>query len=283
VTRSALLFVVCVAACGGSSPPPDVPAAASPPASASAPPGGSAAAAPTAPSSATSAPPAASPASVIDAADRDPKDRELDAGRHPAELLSFAGITPGMHVAELFAGGGYTSEILARAVGPSGVVYAENNRFILEKYASKPWADRLAKPVMKNVVRVDRELDDPLPPEAKNLDAVFFVLSYHDTVWMKTDRDKMNKVVFNALKPGGEYVVVDHFAKDGSGVNDVKTLHRIDKSVVVADAAKAGFKLSKEGDFLRNPSDTRDWNDSPMAAKEKRGTSDRFVLVFVKP
>jgi predicted methyltransferase len=266
--RASLLFflVSTLAACGGSSPAPTAPVSAT---AASSAPVGSA--------------PSASPASVVDAPDRDPKDRELDAGRRPAELLSFAGIKPGMHVAELFAGTGYTTELLARTVGPAGSVYAENNKFILEKYAAKPWADRLAKPVMKSVVRVDRELDDPLPPEARDLDAVFFVLNYHDAVWMQTDRDKMNKAVLGALKPGGEYVVVDHYAKDGAGVNDVKTLHRIEKATVVAEVTKAGFKLSKEGDFLRNPSDTRDWNASPMAAKDRRGTSDRFVLVFVKP
>jgi predicted methyltransferase len=188
-----------------------------------------------------------------------------------------------MRVAELFAGTGYTAEILARAVGPTGAVYAENNAFLLERFAAKPWSERLTKPVMKNVVRVDRELDDPLPPEAKNLDAVFFVLAYHDTVWMKTDREKMNRAVYAALKPGGEYIVVDHAARAGAGVNDVMTFHRIEKPVVIAEITKAGFRLSKEADFLKNPSDTHDWNDSPGAAKEKRGTSDRYVLMFVKP
>ena len=274
--RSLLLSaLIALAACGGSPPPIDAPAATT--------------AAPVATSAPSAVPSgganAASPAglAVVNAPDRDPKDTALDGGRHPAELLAFAGITPGMHVAELFAGGGYTSELLARAVGATGVVYAENNKFVIERFAAKPWGDRLAKPVMKNVVRVDRELDDPLPPEAKDLDAVFFVLSYHDSVWMGTDRDKMNRAVFEALKPGGEYVVVDHSAKDGAGLADVKTLHRIEKSTVVAEITKAGFKLSKEGDFLRNPSDARDWNDAPNAAAERRGKSDRFVLAFVRP
>jgi predicted methyltransferase len=270
VKRAALLGSVLslCAACGGSSSPPA--AAPSPSASAAASSAPAATATPSAPS-------------VVDATDRDPKDKELDASRHPADLLAFAGITPGMHVAELFAGTGYTTELLARAVGPSGVVYGENSKAVLERFAEKPWSARLAKPVMKNVVRVDREFDDPLPPEAKALDAVFMVLNYHDTVWIGTNRAKMNKAVLAALKTGGEYVIVDHFAKEGSGTKDVKTLHRIDKAVVVSEVTKAGFKLGKEGDFLRNASDTRDWNDSPMAAKEKRGTSDRFVLVFVKP
>jgi predicted methyltransferase len=141
----------------------------------------------------------------------------------------------------------------------------------------------LAKPALKNVVRVDREFEDPLPADAKNLDAVFVVLFYHDTVWMGADRDKMNRAVFAALKPGGRYIVVDHSAKDGSGVNDVKSLHRIEERVVVDEVTRAGFHLAAVGDFLRNPSDMRDWNDSPMAVADRRGKSDRFVLKFDEP
>ncbi len=269
-------------ACGGSTPPPatsaPTPTSAAPavPAASTTP----AAAAAVAPA-ATDVPPALR--AIVAAPDRDDKDRALDAGRHPAELLAFAGILPGMHVAELGAGGGYTTELLARAVGPTGVVYAENNKFILERFAEKPWSSRLTKPVMKNVVRVDREFDDPLPPEAKGLDAVFDVLFYHDTVWMGTDRAKMNQAVFAALKPGGAYVIVDHSGKDGSGLNDVKTTHRIDERAVKDEVTKAGFRLAGEADFLRNPGDTRDWNDAPGAAAERRGTSDRFVLKFVRP
>ncbi len=220
---------------------------------------------------------------AVDAADRDDKDKQLDAGRHPAELLAFAGIKNGMHVAELGAGSGYTTELLARAVGPSGVVYGENSQWVLDRFAQKPWTERLAKPVMKNVVRADREWDDPFPPSAKNLDAVFIVLVYHDTVWLNVDRDKMNRAVFAALRPGGTYIIVDHAAKAGSGTGDVKTLHRIDEATVIDEVTKAGFKLAAEGDFLRNASDARDWNDAPMAAAEKRGTSDRFVLKFMRP
>jgi predicted methyltransferase len=220
---------------------------------------------------------------IVAAPDRSEADRALDAGRHPAEMLAFYGVSPGMHVADLGAGGGYTTELLARAVGPSGIVYGQNPKFVLEKFAEKPWSERLAKPVMKPVVRVDREFDDPLPPEARNLDAVFMVLFYHDTVWLKADRAKMNRAIFTALKPGGVFAVIDHSARAGSGLDDVQTLHRIEQSVLVKEIEQAGFKLAAEGDFLRNPSDARDWNDSPSAAAERRGTSDRFVLEFVKP
>jgi predicted methyltransferase len=219
---------------------------------------------------------------IVDAPDRTDADKKLDAGRHPAELLSFLGLKPGMRVAELFAGGGYTTELLARAVGPNGKVWAENNAMLL-KFVDKPWAERLARPALKNVVRVDRELDTPLPADAKNLDAVVFVLSYHDTVWMSTDRDKMNKTVFDALKRGGQYVIVDHSALEGHGKGDVKTLHRIDELSVIRDVERAGFVHAQDADFLRNPADTRDWSDSPREAGERRGTSDRFVSKFIKP
>jgi predicted methyltransferase len=153
----------------------------------------------------------------------------------------------------------------------------------LQKFAEKPWSERLARPVMKNVVRVDRELDDPLPPEATQLDAVFSNANYHDAVWMNVDRKKMNDAIFRALKPGGVYVVIDSSAVNGSGVRDVQTLHRIDEQVVRQEVQASGFKLAEESDFLRHPEDTRDWSVSPSAAGPKRGSGDRFALKFVKP
>ena len=136
---------------------------------------------------------------------------------------------------------------------------------------------------MRKVVRVDRELDDPFPAEARNLDAVFNILFYHDTIGMGADRDRMNRAIFAALRPGGFYFIVDHAARAGSGTADVQTLHRIDEAFVIAEIERAGFRLQAVGDFLRNPADKRDWNASPRTAGERRGTSDRFALQFVKP
>ena len=273
-----ILLPLALVTCGGEATPPAQSAASS-----------------TTPSSAASASPgaAATPApagevskelrALVEASDREDADRKLDAGRKPAELLAFAGVKPGMRVAEIAAGGGYTTELLARAVGPKGAVFGQNTPWMLEKFADKPWAARLAKPINANVVKVTRELEDPLPPEAKDLDAVLDVLFYHDTFWLKVDRAKMNAAIFRALKPGGVYVVVDHSAKKGAGANEVQTLHRIEESVVREEIEKAGFKLAASGEFLRSPSDARDWNASPGSAGDKRGTSDRFVLRFVKP
>lgn len=278
VTLAASLALALTAACGPSMPEnvADVPAPTSSAAATTAPAGSSAA-------GAGGIVISDSIRAVLDAPDRSADDRALDAGRHPGETLTFFGIAPGMKVAELAAGGGYTAELLARTVGPTGTVHGQNSKFILDRFAEKPWSERLGKPIMKNVVRVDRELDDPLPPEATSLDAVMMILFYHDTVWMKTDRAKMNSLIFKALKSGGVYAIIDHSGRPGTGTTETETLHRIEEKVLREEVEKAGFKLEAEASFLRNPADTRDWNASPRSAAERRGTSDRFVLKFVKP
>jgi len=106
---------------------------------------------------------------------------------------------------------------------------------------------------------------------------------YHDTIWLKTDRARMNKAIFEAIAPGGAFVVIDSSAADGAGEQAAYELHRIEESLVRGEVEAAGFRLAGQGDFLRNPADARDWNSSPRAAAERRGTSDRFVLRFVRP
>ena len=220
---------------------------------------------------------------VVSATDRSPEDRALDAGRKPAELLAFIGVQPGWRIADLGAGGGYTTELLKRAVGKDGVVYGQNSKKLLEMFLEKPWSARLEKPVNKGVLRLDRDFDDPFPSDMRPLDAVTMVLFYHDTVWLGVNREAMNKAVFNALKPGGVFVIVDHSARPGDGVEVANTFHRIEESVVKSEVQAAGFVLDGQADFLRNKDDSRDWNDSPRAAGERRGTSDRFALRFRKP
>lgn len=222
-------------------------------------------------------------AALIADPNRTDADKALDEGRKPAEFLAFIGVRPGMHVADLGAGGGYTTELLARAVGPTGVVYGQNSPLILEKFAAKPWGERLARPVNANVVRSDAPFDAPLPADAKDLDAAVMVLFYHDSVWMGVDRAQMNTAIYKALKPGGVYVILDHAANAGSGVADVQTLHRIEQSAVVSEIEAAGFKLDATSNAWANPEDAHDWSASPSAAGERRGTSDRFALRFVKP
>jgi predicted methyltransferase len=136
---------------------------------------------------------------------------------------------------------------------------------------------------MKTVVRVDRELDDPLPPHARDLDLVVMNVVYHDTVYLGVHRDSMNGAVFTVLKQGGRYAIIDHSSEAGHGTVDVSTLHRIDEKIIVDEVERAGFRLLTKDSFLRNPSDTRDWNASPQGAGQRRGQRDRFARLLVKP
>lgn len=224
-------------------------------------------------------------AGAIASDDRIDPDRKLDAGRKPGEVLAFFKVAPGQKIGELFAGTGYTTELLARTLGENGRLYAQNTTDVLDRFARKPMTERLARLGMKSVMMVEQPADAPFPPDVKDLDAVICVLNYHDFVWQKVDRAKLNAAVLAVLKPGGLYGIVDHSAAQGSGLRDVQTLHRIDEETVKQEITAAGFKLDGESNVLRNPADARDWNASPKAAEDanKRGTSDRFVLRFVKP
>src|SRR5258708_32260911 len=231
----------------------------------------------------TTAPAAAANPSA--AQPRSESDRALDPGRHPTEMLVFLDLRPGMKVADLGAAAGYTTELMARAVGPSGVVYMQNDPSWLP-FLKDAIAERFTHGVaVQNAVRADVPFRDVLPPEATNLDEGGANGTYHDVANMPVDRVRMNRVIFNALKPGGRHVVIDSSAKDGRGLADTATLHRIDEAVVKQEVGKAGFKLVAEAGFLRNPDDGRDWNSSPGAATKagKRGQSDRFALKFVRP
>lgn len=228
---------------------------------------------------------AASLQAIVDDPARPPEEKALDAGRRPAELLGFYGVKPGMKVADIGAGRGYTTFLLAKAVGPAGRVYAQNPRFVREKFSEPGFSERMKTPAFANVVRVDQEFDAPVPADVRDLDLVVNFVFYHDTFWMKVDNAAMNRAIFAALRPGGAYVVVDQSAAAGTGSSASQTLHRVEESTVRAEIEAAGFVFEASAEFLRNPADARDWNASPGAAEKagKRGQADRFVLKYVKP
>jgi predicted methyltransferase len=217
---------------------------------------------------------------LLQAKDRTDDDRKDDASRKPLELLRFLEIKPGMKVADIGAGGGYTTELLARAVAPGGVVYSQNTKAAVEKFVGDKWDKRLERPALKGVVKALREYADPLPPEAKGLDIVVNAFTYHDTIWLGVDRAKMNQAIFAALKPGGIYVILDHQAKAGNGAGDTKTLHRVESATVEAEVTQAGFQVARRGDFLKNADDA---HDKTVFDPALRGQTDRFVIAFVKP
>jgi predicted methyltransferase len=221
--------------------------------------------------------PAPNYSEIVRSSDRNDTDRTLDERRKPELLLSFYGVRPGMRVLDVSAGRGYNAELLARAVGPSGRVYAHNSPS-LPPAARTAFEERLKKPFMSNVVHVVREFDDPVPPDVRDLDLITFNFNYHDTVHLGVDRARMNKALMQALKPGGVLIVADHSARPGAGATVTKSLHRIEEIVVRNELTAVGFKLLDSADFLRNAADTRD-----VTVFKNTVPNDEFVLKFVKP
>lgn len=228
---------------------------------------------------------AASPAYVT-AAINDPArkaDAADDARRHAADVVTFTGLKPGDSVLELVPGEGYWTRIFSGVVGAKGHVYTVWPHG-MDKYAAKSianWQGLVKQPPYTNVSllqQADDQLSAPQP-----VDVVFTSQNYHDyhdKFMGPVDMGKFDKQVFDALKPGGVFVVVDHSAVDGSGFGATDTLHRVDEAAVKKEVEAAGFVLDGESDALRN-------KDDPRTAKvfdpAIRGKTDQFILRFKKP
>jgi predicted methyltransferase len=208
--------------------------------------------------------------SILGDKERPDTEKALDSTRKPNEVLAFYGVKSGDKVADIFSARGYYTAILSGVVGPQGTVYSVNP-------AARPeLAERVKNPKFANVRLVDGPLEKLALPQDGSLDFVLVHLNYHD---LSPDvRIAINKRILSALKRGGVYGVVDHSAKEGSGNEAVKTLHRIDKLLVIKEVTGSGFKLAKEGTMLSRPEDKRDFN-----VNKERNLSDRFVLAFEKP
>lgn len=200
------------------------------------------------------------------------EDRQVDAARKPVEFLQFTKVRPGMLVLDIATGRGYSTQLLALAVGSSGTVWAQADKLRPEM------TKRLADHPQQNIRTVVRPYDDPVPVDAPKLDLITIILNYHDIAYMPVDRAQMNQRLFNGLKSGGHLVVIDHSAKKGEGTSVSKSLHRIEEAVVMDELRQAGFQLEQEGDFLHNPTDPREQPFFKMNMP-----TDSFALRFVKP
>lgn len=209
---------------------------------------------------------------MLAAPDRSDADKTNDSRRKALDLLTFAGPKTGWRVLDMGAGAGYSTELMARAVGPTGKVWGQNDK------VSERFAARLMTPGMANVQAVLAPFDAPAPAGVANLDLVTFFFAYHDTTFMEVDRAKMNRAIFDALKPGGFLVIADHSARPGEGATVGKTTHRIEESTLVAEVTAVGFRHVATGDFLRNPDDPR-----TVSVNRSGIRNDEFVVRFQKP
>ncbi|HVU20450.1 MAG TPA: hypothetical protein VHE09_06930 [Rhizomicrobium sp.] len=219
-------------------------------------------------------------AAVNDSA-RPADDKALDAERKPAEMLALAHVKPGMKVMDLVPGGGYFTRLFAKAVGPKGYVYAYQPKEFAPFNKGKPAKVRAVAAEYPNVSVIEAPANDLAAPEA--LDVVWTSQNYHDlhdSFAKPADLAVINKKVFDALKPGGLFIVLDHSAEKGSGLRDTETLHRIDEAAVKSEVTAAGFKLAGESNVLRNPADPRTAKVFDPSIRHK---TDQFILIFRKP
>jgi predicted methyltransferase len=209
---------------------------------------------------------------IVSSSDRTDTDRQTDKRRDPVNLLKFTGARAGWTVLDMGAGAGYSTELMARSVGPTGKVYGQNDK------ESEKLQARMTTPAMRNVVVLVRPFDDPVPPDLHDLDLVTFYFAYHDTTYMDVDRAKMDRALYAALKPGGFLVIADHSAKPEDGATVGKKYHRIAEKTLRSELESAGFKFVAGGEFLRHSEDARTdivfRNPTPV---------DEFVLKFQKP
>jgi predicted methyltransferase len=220
---------------------------------------------------------------VSDAA-RPATDTSRDAGRKPAELTEFAGIKPGMKVVDLLPGAGYFTRIFAKAVGPTGQVYAyfglqyDARLKTQGKDPDNQFAD--LKATYPNLGVIHGKLEDFVTPQ--KVDLVWTADNYHDMLTKAYGNDlaAVNKAIFNSLKPGGLYIIVDHRSVKGAGAEISEKLHRADEDVVKSQVEAAGFKLVAESKILTRPTD--DDSKRVFEAGEHDNT-DQMVLKFRKP
>jgi len=216
---------------------------------------------------------------------RSDKDRAVDDRRKPAEVMRLFEIKPGMRVFDVFAGGGYYSELMSYVVGEKGSIALYNNapwdNFVKKAVTARLEGDRL--PNVEKLVATPESLID----RTDKYDAAIFVLGIHDLYyadaengWVEIDRAKFLKGIYSILEDGAVFGVIDANAVDGADNEKVgKEYHRVDPKVMIADILAAGFTLEQESDLLRNPKDDK---VSSVFTPENRYNTDRSVLKFRK-
>jgi predicted methyltransferase len=211
-------------------------------------------------------------------------DKTRDANRKPAQTLAFTGVKPGAQIAELLPGGGYFTRLFSKAVGASGHVYALVPAPLVDAPADAPDFSARVKAIAADpnyanvsvVVEPFSQLSVPVP-----VDLVWTSQNYHDFHnFPGLDLGIFNKMVFDDLKPGGIYLILDHTAEPGSGARDTKTLHRIDPETVKKEVLAAGFVFVGSSDLLRQAADS---HALKVFDPSVRGNTDQFILKFRKP
>ena len=218
---------------------------------------------------------------IANASDRSDEDKARDEARKPAEVLEFLGLKPGDTVVDIWASGGWYTEVLSNAVGDEGHVYSQNAPSVLqfgEGVYDKALTERLAGGRLGNVERLDVVLAESSIAE-NSVDLAITALNFHD-VYNGNGAEAAEifmASVYAVLKPGGVFAVIDHV---GDADADNTSLHRLDPKLAKAVAVSAGFVVEAEGDVLSHPDDD---HTKMVFDPTIRGKTDRFILKLRKP
>jgi predicted methyltransferase len=223
---------------------------------------------------------------------RQSNDSARDNARKPAQIMHFSGVSTGDNVLDLFAGGGWYSELFSMAVGPKGKVYAQNDN-VIWRFAQKRIQERTKDNRLANITRFDKiDIADISVPN-KTIDIAFTALNYHD-LFFTHDISDGKKTVFrdtavdhkaalakvkSILKDDGVFIIIDHHAPKGSGFDAPNSTHRIDSNIVKYQMAEAGFQLVEVAFYLTNSKDDLTIN---VFEDSTRGKTDRFIYKFIK-
>jgi len=220
-------------------------------------------------------------AAALAAEDRSDADKEKDPWRQPAAVLEIMKVQPGQMILDIGAGSGYYSEVFARAVGPTGMVHAINDPGTAERFpqAIEVLAGRKAALTSGRIIPEVTKFEDITAH--KPADAVFMGLMYHEVTRQNMDAMAINTAIFNALRPGGLYVIEIHNAAAGSGREVADTFHRADPDIVRSEVLAAGFKLVEENtELFANPEDPLNVLVFDPSVRFK---TSRTLFVFKRP
>ena len=211
-------------------------------------------------------------------------DTSRDANRKPAETLVFSGVKPGDRIADYAAGNGYFTRLFSDVVGSTGHIYAVVPYPFLQfggDVKGLAEIETFGRDHANVTVAAAAPLEATRFPE--KLDLFWIAQTYHDLkdkFMGPVDTAAFNKAVYDALKPGGIYVVLDHSAVVGAPADVTDTLHRIEASTVRREVEAAGFKFEGESQILANADDPR---TAKVFDASIRGRTDQFILKFRKP
>jgi len=221
---------------------------------------------------------------------RPAQDKSRDKNRKPAKLMKFAEVGKDKVILDIYAGGGWYSELFSLAVGNLGKVYAHNDH-LTWRFGKQEMQERTKNNRLSNLVRIEPlEIEDIALPDA-SVDIAFMAINYHDLYFISRIRNNAKETMRSGfvdykkalsnikrmLKKEGILVLTDHSALPGSGYQAANDLHRIDPNIVKYELAAAGFILTEQAFYLQNPND--DLTKS-VFTPELRGRTDRFIFKF---